>query len=57
VTGYGKDDQASIPGRSRGFSLCCHVQTGFRTHPVSFPMSIELRVAETIHSPPSSARI
>jgi hypothetical protein len=35
VTGYKLDDQDLIPGTGRVFYLCCHIHTGFGSHPSS----------------------
>jgi len=35
---YGLDDQGSIPGRGKTFSLRHRVQTNFGAHPVSYTM-------------------
>jgi len=36
---YGPDDQASLCGRHKNFSLCHDIQTGSATHPVTYSMS------------------
>jgi hypothetical protein len=38
VTGYGLDDEGSIPGRNIDFSLHHHVQISSDTHLASFPV-------------------
>jgi hypothetical protein len=40
VTVYALNDQVSIPGRVRNFSLGHRVQTGSEVHPVSYPIRI-----------------
>jgi hypothetical protein len=41
VTVYVINDQDSIPGRAKDFSLFHRVQTGFKTHPVCYSMGTE----------------
>jgi hypothetical protein len=38
VTGYGLDDQVSIPGKSRNVSLYHHVQPDSKAHETSYPI-------------------
>jgi len=58
------DERSSIPGKSRDFYLCHHVQTGSGVHLASYPMGsrgsytgVRRPGRETDHSPISSAEI